>query len=297
MIYTLTLNPALDYVLAVDTLTWGGTNRARAGRIYFGGKGINVATVLGQLGLESVCLGLIAGFTGDALEQALRRRGMATDFVRLPQGDTRINVKLKGEAETELNAPGPAVTAEDMEALYQKLEQLNSGDTLVLSGSLPPSLPKTVYADILARWSGRGVRFVVDAAGELLTNTLPYRPFLIKPNRAELEELCGHELDSDDALAQAAQDLQNQGARNVLVSLGPDGALLLDEGGQLHRRAAHPGVAVNTVGAGDAMVAGFLAGADRGPDYALDLAVAAGCATAFSPDLATAPEIQALFPG
>ena len=297
MIYTLTLNPAIDYVLEVDPLTWGGTNRARAGRISFGGKGINVSTVLAHLGLKSVALGFIAGFTGDALEQDVDRRGILTDFVRLPQGDTRINVKLKGEAETELNAPGPAVTARDMETLYQKLERLAGGDTLILSGSLPPSLPPTVYADILARWSGRGVRFVVDAAGALLTNTLPHRPFLIKPNRSELEELCGQRLDTDDELTRAARALQTQGARNVLVSLGPEGALLLDEGGQLHRRAAYPGKAVNTVGAGDAMVAGFLAGFEKGYDAALTLAVAAGCATAFSPDLATAAEIQALYQG
>ena len=294
MIYTLTFNPAIDYIMRIGDLNWGETNRSRWEEIQFGGKGINVSTILANLGLETITLGFIAGFTGDALDKAVTERGIRTDFIRLSDGNTRINVKLKGDAETEINAQGPAITETDIAKLYEKLEKIKNGDTLVLAGSVPGTLPQNIYEDILSRLQGRGIRFVVDATGKLLTNVLKYHPFLIKPNRAELEEICGRRLDTDAKLAEAAKQLQKQGAVNVLVSLGGDGALLVDEFGQTHRKQAIPGKVVNTVGSGDSMVAGFLAGVQKGYDYALSLGSAAGSATAFAPGLASKEEIMAL---
>lgn len=294
MIYTLTFNPAIDYVMRIGTLNWGETNRSYSEEIQFGGKGINVATILANLGLETAALGFIAGFTGEALDAAMTDRGIRTDFIRLSRGNTRINVKLKGDTETEINAQGPTITEEDIEKLYEKLEQIQSGDTLVLAGSVPASLSSNIYEDILSRLSGRGIRFAVDATGELLTNVLKFHPFLIKPNRAELEEICAERLDTDEKLVKAARELQRQGAVNVLVSLGGDGALLVDEFGVTHRRQAIAGKVVNTVGAGDSMVAGFLAGVPQGYEYALELGAAAGSATAFAAGLASKEEITAL---
>ena len=294
MIYTLTLNPALDYIVYPRSLTPGKTNRSAGEKLYFGGKGINVSTVLAELGVKSVALGFVGGFTGEALDNAVKKRGITTDFVRLKDGMTRINIKLKGDDETEINAAGPTVLPDEMNALFVKLDRLHAGDTLVLAGSVPGSLSGNLYAEILARLAGRGIRFVVDAAGKLLTNTLPYRPFLIKPNRDELEEIAGRPLASDSELAAAAETLRKAGAVNVLVSLGGDGAMLVDESGNVHRQTAPSGKAVNTVGAGDSMVAGFLAGLENGYNAALTLAVAAGNATAFSDDLATGDQIAAL---
>lgn len=294
MIYTLTFNPAIDYIMRVDGFREGETNRSLAEEIRFGGKGINVSTVLTNLGVQTVALGYIAGFTGEALERAVTARGVCTDFIRLPHGNTRINVKLQGDAETEINAQGPAISEADVAALYEKLEKIGSGDTLVLAGSVPNTLPRTIYGDILSRLVGRNIRFVVDATGELLTGTLRYHPFLIKPNRSELEEICGHRLDTDDKLVTAAKELQKMGAVNVLVSLGGDGALLADANGRIHRRTAVRGRVVSTVGSGDSMVAGFLAGVEQDYEYALTLGVAAGSATAFADGLAGKDEIMAL---
>ena len=297
MIYTLTLNPAVDYILRLPAITEGATNRATSASVRFGGKGINVSLVLRELGVETTALGFSAGFTGEALEEELKRLGVLTDFVRLPDGMTRINVKLgTNAAETEINAPGPAVSPEALEALLAKLDGLTAADTLVLAGSVPPSLPRDLYARILKRLDGRGIRFVVDTEGEALSATLPFRPFLIKPNRAELEALVGHSLPSEDALRSAAFSLCEAGARNVLISLGGDGALLLDEYGDFHAAPAatiHP---VSTVGAGDSMVAGFLAGVSRGYDYALKLGIAAGGATAAVEGVATREDILGLLP-
>lgn len=295
MIYTLTLNPAIDYVMQIKTLNRGATNRSEAEEIQFGGKGVNVSVVAANLGLETTALGFIAGFTGEALDAAIAERGVKTDFIRLCRGNTRINVKLKGEAETEINAQGPIITEKDIQKLYEKLERIQSGDTLVLAGSVPASLSGNIYEDILARLGGRGIRFAVDTTGKRLTDTLKYHPFLIKPNRAELEEICERPLDTDERLTKAALSLRRQGAVNVLVSLGGDGALLADEFGDIHRCQAIAGRAVNTVGAGDSMVAGFLAGAPRGYEYAFKLANAAGSATAFAAGLAGKEEIAALF--
>ena len=296
MIYTLTFNPAIDYVMRLPVLREGETNRAAATAVQFGGKGVNVSLVLAALGVESVALGFVAGFTGAALAAHLESRGVKTDFIPLPEGLTRINVKLKtpegDHPETEINASGPAIPADCLEALYGKLDGLTAGDTLVLAGSIPPSLPRDTYRAIMERLGGRGIRFAVDAEGALLTETLPYHPFLVKPNRAELEGIVGRPLPTEEDLRNAATDLQGRGAQNVLVSLGGDGALLLDENGGFHRAAALPVVPVNTVGAGDSAVAGFLAGVDNGYAYALRLAMACGGATAACEGLADQETIR-----
>lgn len=298
MIYTLTLNPALDYIVRLPVIREGQTNRAVSTELQFGGKGVNVSLVLSELGVENTALGFAAGFTGAALTAYLTERGICADFIPLPEGLTRINVKLKtpegAHSETEINASGPAIPSECMEALYQRLDTLTEGDTLVLAGSIPSSLSKDIYRNLMERLAGRGIRFAVDAEGALLTETLPYRPFLIKPNRAELEGITGRSLTTEEDLKEAAAALQRAGATNVLVSLGGEGALLLDENGAYHRADALPIIPVNTVGAGDSTVAGFLAGADRGYGYALRLAMACGGATAASEGLATGDKIQAL---
>ncbi len=294
MIYTLTLNPALDYAVYVPDFTQGKTNRSAREQLDFGGKGINVSYVLHQLEVDTTALGFIAGFTGQALREALEATGVICDFVELPRGMTRINVKIKGERESEINAQGPEIDAASLEALYAKLDALTDQDTLLLAGSVPKSLPHDIYERILARLAGRGIRFAVDAEGQLLLDTLKYKPFLIKPNRDELCALAGREWMSEDDMIETARRLQADGARNVLVSLGGDGALLLDETGSIHRKPAVGGKPVNTVGAGDSMVAGFLAGVERGYEYALRLGLAAGGATALSPVLATKEEIERL---
>lgn len=294
MIYTVTFNPAIDYVVYLDGFEAGRTNRARRELLQFGGKGINVSTVLARLGAPTTALGFIAGFTGRALAAAVAKNGVRTDFIELPDGNTRINIKLKSEQETEINACGPEIGRAQLETLFGKLEQLTAGDTLVLAGSVPDSLPSDIYEQILRRLDGRGIRFVVDATRELLRRVLPYRPFLIKPNRQELEELFDAPLLTDADLEAAAAKLQAEGAQNVLVSLGKAGALLLDETGRVFRQPALGGKPVNTVGAGDSMVAGFLVGSETDSETALRLGLAAGGATACSPELATKEEIYAL---
>ena len=296
MIYTVTFNPAVDYVVHLNAFTPGETNRSVSEEVYFGGKGINVSIILAQLGMESPALGFVAGFTGEALEKALVAGGTRTDFIRLPEGMTRINVKMKGDCETEINASGPRIDAASLEKLFAKLEVLQAGDTLVLAGSVPGSLPADIYEQILKKLSGRGIRFVVDATGKLLLNVLKYRPFLIKPNRAELEEICGRKLDTQEKLVEGASELKAMGAQNVLISLGKDGALLLDEHGKVHTHEVLGGKPVNTVGAGDSMVAGFIAGCEKGYEHALLMGVAAGGATACAKGLATREEIFALLP-
>ena len=296
MIYTVTFNPALDYVVRLPAFEPGEVNRTGSEDIQPGGKGINVSCVLGQLGVQSVALGFVAGFTGAALEEGLARRGVRTDFIRLPEGLTRINVKIKAFVETEINGRGPAIPAGALEELFRKLERLAAGDVLVLAGSIPASLPSDIYQRILARLAPKGVLCAVDATGELLVKVLPYRPFLIKPNGHELGEIFGRTLSSDGEIAECARLLQQKGARNVLVSMAGDGALLLDEGGNVHRLKAFKGKVKNSVGAGDSMVAGFLAGWLEKGDWAwaLRLGSACGSATAFSDALATRAEIEAL---
>ncbi len=294
MIWTLTFNPALDYAVYVPGYTEGKTNRSACEQLDFGGKGINVSYVLHQLGEPTVALGFVAGFTGRALCDLLRTTGVMCDFVELERGMTRINVKIKCENETEINAAGPDISAAALEALYDKLDRIAPGDILLLAGSVPSSLPKDIYETILSRLQGRGIHFAVDAEGQLLLNVLAYRPLLIKPNRAELCGLVGRELITDAEVECAARELQARGARNVLVSLGGDGAMLLDEQGGVHRAFAVGGKPINTVGAGDSMVAGFLSGLGQGYEYALRLGIAAGSATACSPQLATRAEIERL---
>ena len=297
MIYTVTFNPAIDYVLHLTApLAVGEINRTSDEACQFGGKGINVSGVLRELGCESIALGFTAGETGAWLERGLQLSGLKTRFIRLPDGMTRINVKVKGAKETEINGSGPNITPEAMQALWDNLEELGEGDILVLAGSIPSSMPQDVYQQILARLDGRGIRFVVDATRDLLVKVLPYHPFLIKPNNHELGEIFGKELNRDEEITQAARKLQQRGARNVLVSMAGDGALLLDETGAVHRIGTPKGKVVNSVGAGDSMVAGFVAGYLRTGDYryALRLGTACGSATAFSVGLATKEKINEL---
>lgn len=296
MIYTVTFNPALDYVVRLPAFEPGAVNRTESEDIQLGGKGINVSCVLGQLGFKSVALGFVAGFTGEAVEAGLARRGVSADFIRLPEGLTRINVKIKASVETEINGRGPAIPAGALEELFRKLERLAAGDVLVLAGSIPASLPSDIYQRILARLAPKGVLCAVDATGELLVKVLPYKPFLIKPNNHELGEIFGRTLSTDEEIVECARLLQQKGARNVLVSMAGDGALLLDEGGNVHRLEAFKGKVKNSVGAGDSMVAGFVAGWLEKGDYAwaLRLGSACGSATAFSDTLATRTEIESL---
>ena len=297
MIYTVTFNPAIDYVVRLgNPLQPGAVNRAAGEDCVLGGKGINVSGVLAQLGVESVALGFIAGETGAWRERGLTAQGLHTDFIWLENGMTRINVKIKAGQETELNGAGPNIPESAMQALETKLDALQKDDMLILAGSIPACLPQSTYERLLARLQGRGVRAVVDATQDLLLKVLPYKPFLIKPNNHELSEIVGHELTTDDEIVAAAAGLQAQGARNVLVSMAGDGALLLDENGAVHRIGCPKGKVVNSVGAGDSMVAGFVAGYLRTGNYryALRLGTACGSATAFSVGLATKEKINEL---
>lgn len=295
MIYTVTFNPAIDYVMHLPKVDNGATNRAASEEIYFGGKGINVSLVLKELGVKSVALGFVAGFTGAAIEDYLKSSGVATDFVHLENGFSRINVKVKSDEETELNGRGPDISEEKLYELYAKLDKLQNGDTLILSGSIPSSLPDDVYEKILRRLDGRGVRFVVDATGDLLRRVLPYKPYLIKPNNHELADFFGVDIKNKDDVTVYAKKLHEMGAQNVLVSMAGDGAVLVDENDDVHYQSAYKGTVVNSVGAGDSMVAGFLCGAGNGDmTYALKLGTAAGGATAFSSGLCTKSDIDKL---
>ncbi len=295
MIYTVTFNPAIDYVVHTGEMQLGMVNRSQAEELYIGGKGINVSFVLHELGVPSRALGFIAGFTGEAIERGVREKGIEADFIRLSEGNSRINVKIRSAQETELNGQGPRITPDALSELYTKLDALTAGDTLVLAGSIPNTLPADVYEQILRRLSDRKLRAVVDASGELLRRVLPYKPFLIKPNHHELGELFGVTLTETDEIAAYARKLQEMGAQNVLVSRAGDGAVLLDENGQLHTCGVCKGTVKNSVGAGDSMLAGFLAGLETGDHaHALRLGTAAGGATAFSDGLAAGEEIRRL---
>ena len=289
MIYTVTLNPAIDYVVGLEgALIPGEINRSAREDFQFGGKGVNVSNVLRELGQQTVALGFVAGETGAWLERGLAAMGLESRFVRVARGMTRINVKVKSGVETEINGMGPEIGRADLERLYEQLGGLSAGDVLVLSGSVPGCLGKDTYEKILAQLEGQEILTVVDAAGELLTQTLHHRPFLIKPNNQELTDLFRRPMETETDIVTAAWELQVRGARNVLVSLGGNGALLLDESGTVHRMACPQGTVVNSVGAGDSMVAGFLAGWLETGNYdeALKMGIAAGSATAFSLGLA-----------
>lgn len=296
MIYTVTFNPAIDYVVHFPQLRPGEINRNESEEFQFGGKGINVSNVLRTLGFDTVALGFVAGFIGEGFEKGLRQMGLKTDLIHVKEGMTRINVKIKAAEETEINGIGPVITEADMETLYQKLDAIGPGDVLVLSGSIPKCLPGDTYERIMARLDGRGIPIAVDATKDLLVNVLKYHPFLIKPNNHELGEIFGKVLKTDEEIVDCARNLQEMGGRNILISMAGDGALLLDEKGGTHRIGCPKGKVLNSVGAGDSMVAGFLAGWLQTGDYgyALKLGTATGSATAFSLGLAEKPLIEQL---
>ena len=295
MVYTVTFNPAIDYIVHTEEMKLGETNRSDHEEMYFGGKGINVSIVLRELGIASKALGFTAGFTGEAIEKGLIDMGIDTDFVRLDSGNSRINVKIKASEETELNGQGPHIDDKAISALYEKLDKLTDGDTLILAGSIPSSLPSDIYQRILERLSGKKIKAVVDATKDLLLNVLQYKPFLVKPNNHELGEMFGVTLKTDEEIEKYARKLKDMGAVNVLISMAGDGAMLIDEYGKMHRCGVCKGTVKNSVGAGDSMVAGFTAGSLQGDyEYALKLGTAAGGATAFSDGLATKEKIAEL---
>ena len=296
MIYTVTFNPALDYVVKVDNFQTGIVNRVYQESIFFGGKGINVSVVLKELGYDSVALGFTAGFIGEAIEKGVEAQGISSDFIHLKEGMSRINVKMKSQNETEINGQGPNITKEAIDALFAKLDSLKEEDVLILAGSIPSTLPEDIYEQIMARLCDKGIRIVVDATKDLLLNVLKYHPFLIKPNNHELGEMFGVTLTSEEEIVFYAKELQKKGARNVLISMAGDGAILVTEEGSVHQMGVPKGTVINSVGAGDSMVAGFLAGYLNTKDYeqALKLGTASGSATAFSEGLAVRSEIEKL---
>lgn len=294
MIYTVTFNPAIDYVVHSDSdIKIGQVNRVCREEIYYGGKGINVSIVLNNLGIESVALGFIAGFTGSAVEEGIREYGIKSDFIKLSSGITRVNIKIKGEKETDINAEGPTINENEINMLFSKISKLADGDILVLAGSIPKTLPADIYEKIILMLSGKDIKIIVDTTGDLLLNVLKYSPFLIKPNIFELEEIIGKRLNGDDEVICAAKKLQDMGVENVLVSMGSDGAILISEDGNVYKSGVASGKAVNTVGAGDSMVAGFIAGYIKTDDYGLALKYgsAAGSATALSSGLAQKQDV------
>lgn len=297
MIYTVTFNPSLDYIVSIEDFQFGKTNRTRTEQMLPGGKGINVSTVLHNLGIENTALGFTAGFTGEELLRKMKEIGFACDFIRLEQGCSRINVKMKDFDGTEINGQGPSISREAIRRLMEKLDRLKSGDTLVLAGSIPKSMPDSIYRDILSALSGRGIRFVVDATQKLLLNVLEYRPFLIKPNNHELGEIFGVTLNTREDVIPYARKLQEKGARNVLVSMAGQGAVLVAENGEVHQKPAPQGTLVNAVGSGDSMVAGFVAGWEQKQDYrhAFYMGISAGSASAFSELLASKEEICRIY--
>lgn len=294
MIYTVTFNPAIDYVLTLDKLKIGEINRSISEQAISGGKGINVSTVLTNLGVENIAMGFCAGFTGREIERDLNHNGIKTDFIHLKNGFSRINVKIKAREDTDINGQGPKIEDKYIEMLYKKLDVLNCDDTLVLAGSIPNTLPKDIYEKILERLYGKKIKFVVDATGKLLVNVLKYNPFLIKPNNDELGEIFGKKLYKDDEIIEHAQKLRDMGAENVLVSMGGNGAILITENNVYKREAPNCGTVKNTVGSGDSMVAGFLYGYSKSGDYsyALKTGTAAGSATAYTMGIATREDIE-----
>lgn len=295
MIYTVTFNPSLDYIVSVEHFKLGQVNRTHAELLYPGGKGVNVAIVLGHLGMKAAALGFTAGFTGDKIQGMLAEQGVATDFIKIDNGMSRINVKLRSDEESEINGMGPVIAETDLEKLYEKLDQLKAGDTLVLAGSIPASMPGDIYESIMARLEGRGIEIVVDATKDLLLNVLPYHPFLIKPNNHELGDMFGVKLETNEDIITYAKKLQDKGARNVLISMAGDGAILVAENGEIIQSPAPKGQVKNSVGAGDSMVAGFITGYhqnDGDLKTAFKMGVATGSASAFSDALATAEEVE-----
>ena len=293
MIYTVTFNPSLDYIVSVDDFKLGLTNRTSSELILPGGKGTNVSTVLKNLGLESTALGFVAGFTGNEIVKRLNDMGIKSDFIYIENGISRINLKLKSIDGTEINGAGPDISEEKVNELMDKLNQLKEGDVLVLAGSIPSSMSDNIYRDIMADLKDRGVMIVVDATKDLLLNVLEYHPFLIKPNNHELGEIFDVKLTTREEVIPYGRKLQEKGARNVLVSMAGEGAVLIAEDGQVFDAPAPKGKLINGVGAGDSMVAGFVAGwiEKQDNEYAFHMGVASGSASAFSENLATKEEI------
>ena len=296
MIYTVTFNPALDYVVTVNHFTLGRVNRTVRENIFYGGKGINVSALLANLGYKSTALGFVAGFTGDEIERGVKELGFQSDFIKVGKGMSRINLKLKSDEESEINGMGPEITAGDVKVLFDKLSGLEQGDVLVLSGSIPACMDTDSYERIMEMLDGRGIRIVVDAEKDLLLNVLKYHPFLIKPNNHELGQMFGVTVTTDEDIAAYAGKLQEMGAVNVLVSMAKDGAILVAEDGSIYRQGVARGTVKNSVGAGDSMVAGFIAGYLETGDYryALKLGTACGGATAFSDGIGTRQDIMKL---
>lgn len=295
-IRTLTLSPALDYSVGIKgKLTLGAINRTNKEEYEAGGKGINVSIVLKRLGYPSIALGFLSGFTGDYIEKLLKAEGLETGFVHTA-GITRINVKVEGETETAINGEGPKVKEEELEKLVEKIDESEDGDVLIMSGQIPPTLPDDTYERILERIQGKKVLTVVDSTGKLLTDSLKYHPFLVKPNGDELGEIVGRSLKTPEEIVEGAKELQKMGARNVLVSLGGDGAILVAEDGKTYHKEAMHDKVVSTVGAGDSMVAGFITGYLKTHDFerALMLALSTGSATAFSKGLATKEKVMSI---
>ena len=296
MIYTITFNPALDYISQVDNFEIGKINRTKTEKILPGGKGLNVSTVLKNLGIESTALGFIAGFTGDELKKDIEQRGIKTDFIKVEKGITRINVKISSTEETALNGNGPEITEEDIQKLLEKIEKIKNGDIVILAGNIPKCINNNIYEIICKALEQNNVRFIVDATKELLMNVLKYKPFLIKPNKEELEETFKEKIETKEDIVSHAKKLQSMGAQNVLISLGGDGAILVTTEDEVYFSKAPKGKVVNTVGAGDSMVAGFIAGYEKSGDFeqAFKMGIATGSASAFSMNLATEQEVANL---
>lgn len=296
MIYTVTFNPALDYILKVDNIDFGKTNRSFDEEIYVGGKGINVSIVLKNLGMENKCLGFCGGFVGKEILRVLESFGCDCDFIELEE-NSRINVKIKSHKETEINAQGPNISKQNIEDLFLKLNKLKDGDTLVLAGSIPSTLPSNIYEKIQENLKDKNIKIVIDATKDLLINSLKYKPFLIKPNKDELNEIFNVKIKNDEDLLVYSKKLKELGAKNVIVSLGKDGAFFLDENNISYKLEAPKGNLVNSVGAGDSMVAGFIFGFEKFKDYekAFKYSVATGSATAFSSWLAQEKTVNEIF--
>lgn len=294
MVYTVTINPSLDYIVDVADFKTGVVNRTCGEKINAGGKGINVSIVLKNLGVENTALGFVAGFTGDEIEKRLLQKGVRTDFIHVENGLSRINVKLRSEEETEINGQGPEIKPHYIEELYSKLEKLDSGDILVLAGSIPSSLPETFYSDIMEHLKEKGVKFVVDATGNLLKKSLEYKPFLVKPNNHELGAIFGVELKTREEVVPYAEEFRKMGAENVLVSMAGEGAVLASQDGKIYKLPAPRGKLVNSVGAGDSMVAGFITGFLKTGNYetALKMGLCTGTASACSEELATQERVE-----
>ena len=296
MIYTVTFNPSLDYIVTVKNFQTGMVNRTVDEIIYPGGKGINVSMVLKNLGFENTALGFMAGFTGDEICRLLEEKGVKADFIHVEKGVSRINVKLRSNEESEINGMGPAIMQKDIKKLYEKLDQLQDGDVLVLAGSIPSVMPESMYMDIMKHLEKKKLNIAVDATKDLLVNVLQYHPFLIKPNNHELGEIFGVKIGNKADVITYAKKMQEKGARNVLVSMAGDGAVLVAEDGSIFQSEAPKGMVVNSVGAGDSMVAGFIAGylEDGSYEKAFQMGVCTGSASAFSEELATKAEVIAL---